>query len=336
MLVSIITPSYNQAEYLEQTIRSVLCQDYPNIEYVIVDGGSTDGSVEIIQKYAGRLAWWVSEPDGGQAEAINKGFARARGEIVAWLNSDDLYAPGAVAQAVAELGKRPGAGMVYGNAVSINRKGRPLNDMVFANWGLEGLAAFEIICQPAVFMRRDALEQAGYLDTSYHLLLDHHLWLRIAGNAGVWHMPKVWAFSRHHPEAKNVALAEKFGEEAYRILSWLSAQPFDERPAGAAAQGKPCLGAVFSRNRRRVWAAAHRFNARYLLDGGLAWPAFKAYLRSFFTHPPTALREWHRFLFLAHKFRDRTWSLSAKLPFPVKEDILCPPWTECALFPPYA
>jgi len=111
--VSIITPSFNQGQFLEASIRSVLEQDYPNLEYIVVDGGSKDNSVEVIKKYADRLAWWVSEKDKGHADALNKGFSHATGEILAWLNSDDMYFPGAVSEAVAVLQSHPEVGMVY-------------------------------------------------------------------------------------------------------------------------------------------------------------------------------------------------------------------------------
>ena len=114
--VSIITPSFNQGQFLEASIRSVLEQDYPNLEYIVVDGGSKDDSVEVIKKYQDRLAWWVSEKDKGHADALNKGFARATGEILAWLNSDDIYFPGAVTEAVSVLQNQPEVGMVYGDA----------------------------------------------------------------------------------------------------------------------------------------------------------------------------------------------------------------------------
>src|SRR5262245_58143275 len=123
-LVSIVTPSFNQARYIEATMRSVLSQDYPRIEYLIVDGGSNDGTVEIINKYGGRLAWWVSEKDQGKADAINKGFGRAGGQILAWLNSDDTYEPGAVSAAVKYLLEHPDVGMVYGDCNFINDDGR--------------------------------------------------------------------------------------------------------------------------------------------------------------------------------------------------------------------
>jgi len=121
-LVSIVTPSYNQAEYLEKTINSVLSQNYPNIEYIVVDGGSSDSSLEIIQKYSKSLAWWVSEPDLGQTDAINKGFSHVTGEIMAWLNSDDTYHPNAVSEAVDLLQANPQIGLVYGDTNFIDAK----------------------------------------------------------------------------------------------------------------------------------------------------------------------------------------------------------------------
>ncbi|HZW03331.1 MAG TPA: glycosyltransferase family 2 protein [Anaerolineaceae bacterium] len=282
-LVSIVTPSFNQAAYLEQTLCSVLDQDYPRLEYWVMDGGSTDGSVEIIRRYESRLAGWVSEPDRGQGDAINKGFARAGGEIIAWLNSDDVYLPGAVRRAVAALQSDPTLAMVYGDVRSIDGEGQTIGHMRYADWGLDGLMAFRIIGQPGVFMRREAFASAGGLDLSYHYLLDHHLWLRVAQQGSIRHVPEEWAAARFHAGAKNVAQAGRFGQEALRIADWL---------AGDLAYAEP-----YARNRARVWAGAHRMDARYLLDGGRPGAALKAYGRSLAAHPGTALAEWHRMVY---------------------------------------
>src|SRR4030067_2556851 len=125
-LVSIVTPSYNQAEFLEKTILSVINQDYPRLEYFVMDGGSTDGSLEIIKRFEHRITNWISEPDRGQSDAINKGWSMASGDIFAWLNSDDMYAPGAVQAAVQAFRENPEAGMVYGDAILVDRDGNEL------------------------------------------------------------------------------------------------------------------------------------------------------------------------------------------------------------------
>ncbi len=278
-LVSIVTPSYNQARYLEQTIRSVLDQDYPHIEYLIVDGASSDGSVEIIQRYASRLAWWVSEPDSGQAEAINKGMSHAHGEIVAWLNSDDFYLPGAVAAAVQAFEAHPQARMVYGDMLAVDETGQTINRFRYRPLGLDDLLCFQIIGQPAVFLRRAAWEAAGGLDTSYHFLLDHHLWIRIGRQGAMVHIPQVWAAARYHAAAKNRAQATAFGGEAFRILEW--------------AKTQPDLAPVLLPILRRATASAHRVNARYLLDGGYPQASLHAWLRAFLIHPPVALARFN-------------------------------------------
>jgi hypothetical protein len=300
-LVTIITPSYQQAAYLEAALRSVLEQDYPALEYLVVDGGSTDGSVEIIQDHARRyapapgqpldgqgprLVWWVSEMDAGQADAINKGLARARGEFVAWLNSDDLYLPGTVSRAAAALQANPAAAFVYGNALSINAAGALLNRREFTGYSLLDLMKFRIICQPAVFMRRSYLEQAGRLDASYHFLLDHMLWLRLARLAPAVHLPgEPLAADRHHAQAKNVARATEAGQEAARILDWIAAQPD--------------LAAFYNANRRRIAAGAQRLSARYLLDGGQPGAALQAYARALLLSPVFTLQHAHRMAYAA-------------------------------------
>ena len=161
-------------------MRSVLEQDYPRIEYLVVDGASTDNSVDIIRKYESKLAWWVSEKDKGQADAINKGFARATGEVIAWLNSDDYYLAGTVSAAVKIFEEHPDVVLVYGNMLAVDEDGKTFNTLNYKQLTLEDLLCFQIIGQPAVFMRRSALQAAGKLDSTFHFMLDHHLWIRIA------------------------------------------------------------------------------------------------------------------------------------------------------------
>jgi glycosyltransferase involved in cell wall biosynthesis len=274
-LVSIITPSYSQAAYLEQTLISVLEQDYPRLEYFVVDGASTDGSVEVIRKYADKLTWWVSEKDSGQADAINKGLARATGEIVAWLNSDDYYLPGAILGAVKAFHENPDVVLVYGNMLAVDEHGDTINMLKYNQLTLEDLLCFQIIGQPAVFFRREAYERAGSLDPSYHYFLDHHLWLRIALQGQILHMDETWAAARYHPEAKNRMKAAEFGREAFRILDW--------------ARNQPGLMEAVVSVERRAHASAHRVDARYQLDGGQAWKSLLSWFRALFIHPRTAL-----------------------------------------------
>lgn len=281
MLVSIVTPSFNQSAYLEQTIKSVLEQDYRDLEYIVVDGGSTDGSVDIIQKYSSRLAFWTSERDRGQADAINKGMAHARGEVLAWLNSDDYYLPGAVSAALKAFEQNPDAVLVYGNMLAVDERGQTINTLKYRQLTLEDLLCFQIIGQPAVFFRREAFEKAGGLDTTFHFLLDHQLWIKVAAQGKTLHVPQLWAAARYHAEAKNRLKAAEFGREAFLILK--------------NAERDNYLAPILAQVARRASASAHRVDARYLLDSGQSWPALKAWTRALFIHPPIALARMNLF-----------------------------------------
>jgi glycosyltransferase involved in cell wall biosynthesis len=226
-LVSIVTPSFNQAPYLEETINSVLSQDYQGIEYLIIDGGSTDGSVEIIRRHAARLAYWVSEPDAGQTAAINKGFGRSRGDVLAWLNSDDLYTPGAVSRAVKALQESPQHDLVYSHCDYIDGRGQLIQPV--SAWDFSPrriLTGIPLVIQPASFLRRRALDVAGFLDESLHFLMDHDLFVRMVVAGLTFHRAHdVWARFRWHPGSKTHSQWIDFNLELQRIVERTFAQP---------------------------------------------------------------------------------------------------------------
>lgn len=217
-LVTIVTPSYNQARFLEETIQSVLSQEYPNLEYIIIDGGSTDGSLEIIKKYADQLAWWVSEPDHGQTDAINKGFARAHGEILAWLNSDDTYLPGAVRQAAEFIQDNPQVGLVYGDANLVDEDGNILGPFPSRQTDYQRLLrGYVHIPQQTTFFRADLWHKLGPLDPSFYFAMDYDLWVRIAKIAPLRYHPRLWANFRLHHSGKTSYADDRCWPEMVRV-----------------------------------------------------------------------------------------------------------------------
>lgn len=196
-LVSIVTPSYNQGAFIEATISSVLEQDYPNIEYLVVDGASTDRTLDVLRRYEGRLHS-LSEPDDGQSHAINKGFARTRGEILGWLNADDTYAPGAVSAAVDYLLAHPEVMMVYGQANFVDAGGAVIGPCAHVEtFDLQRLVHYsDFIVQPAAFFRRPAFEAVGGVDETLNWAMDYDLWLKIGRRYPVAHLPRVLANCR--------------------------------------------------------------------------------------------------------------------------------------------
>jgi glycosyltransferase involved in cell wall biosynthesis len=183
--ISIVTPSYNQAAFLEQTMRSVLEQDYPRVEYIIIDGGSTDGSIQIIRKYEKQLAYWVSEPDQGPGQALNKGFARATGEIFAWLNSDDYILPGAL-RTVARIFATAGVDLVYGDSLHVDEHGWVTDCSILPSMPPQPLLLYAVGClhQESSYWRAALHHQVGEIDETLFPGFDVDWFLRLTAVPG--------------------------------------------------------------------------------------------------------------------------------------------------------
>ncbi len=213
-LVSIVTPSLGQGRFIEDAIRSVLEQDYPRIEHIVVDGGSTDETLDLLGRYPDLT--WVSEPDDGQADAINKGFRLAHGEIFGWLNADDAYLPGAVSAAVAAL-RETGAGLVHGGWRQIDESGDTIRDIAPVAYDHDAeLNDRNAVCQPGSFFTRKAFEAVGGVDPSYRYAMDYELWLKLGARFPVTHVDAILGAYRLHPMSKTVAEASGFWAETVR------------------------------------------------------------------------------------------------------------------------
>ncbi|MCK4306004.1 MAG: glycosyltransferase [Candidatus Eisenbacteria sp.] len=271
--VGIVTPSFNQGQFIEETIRSVLLQGYPDLEYIIVDGGSTDGSVDIIRKYEPWLAYWVSEPDRGQSQAINMGFRRSKGDILAWLNSDDLLEPLAVCMAAAYLTVHPEVGMVYGDRTIVDSTGNRISYRLspsFYRWQLRYRSG---IAQESAFFRRDLFYAVGELDESLHYSMDYDLWWRFIRRTRIHHLPVLMGGYRAHEASKSIMVARPNNTAEYvgRLRSEVlrvrrkymgrDCNSFERKILPLVWKGMEYLERL-SGYKHRKWARAHRLRER--------------------------------------------------------------------------
>lgn len=226
--ITIITPSYNQGQYLEQTILSVIEQGYPNLEYIIIDGGSTDNSVEIIKKYEDRISYWISEKDRGQSDAINKGLKRATGEIVNWLNSDDFYFPDTL-YTVAAFFSDPGVYAVCGRSRVFKPDGQ---EYIAPASFVDASSLLSTLChahieQPATFFRKNALEKMGPLSQQLHYVMDKEWWLKYLfhfGCGNIYRTETVFVNFRHHDDSKTMSGTDHFYKDQAVLLYSLAEQ----------------------------------------------------------------------------------------------------------------
>jgi glycosyltransferase involved in cell wall biosynthesis len=217
--ITVVTPSYNQGQFIEQTIHSVLAQGYPNLEYIVMDGGSTDGTVEILRKYEKHLAW-TSGRDCGQSDALNKGFQRASGEILAYINSDDVYEPGALLKVGGFFVNHPQTCWLTGRCQLIDQEGREIRKLIttYKNFWLlfksyNVLLAIDYISQPATFWRREVIQRVGVFDEKLHLTMDYDYSLRVGSQYKLWVINDTLASFRVHSASKSASIIEHFNED---------------------------------------------------------------------------------------------------------------------------
>jgi glycosyltransferase involved in cell wall biosynthesis len=233
--ITVVTPSYNQAQFLEQTIRSVLLQRYPNLEYIVIDGGSTDGSVEVLERYSPWLTWWVSERDQGQVDAINKGLRRATGEWVAWQNSDDIYYQNALWQVARTAQRHRDAVLILGNVNLIDGCDAVITDLLFVRPTYRSvLAEGMVLTNQAAFWRRDLHDSIGWLDERFDHAFDFDWFLRTLKAGPAYHIDRILGAYRIHSDAKTSRFLQHSAEERRRVLadrqlSWWQVQLYRMR-----------------------------------------------------------------------------------------------------------
>ena len=216
--ISVVTPSYNQGRYIERTICSVLTQAYPDVEYIICDGASTDETSVVLERYRDR-AKIIVEPDNGQADAVNKGLRATSGDVIGWLNSDDTYTPGALVTVAGFFGRHPDVDVVYGDANYLDADDQIIGAYYTESWNKKRLLSRPFISQPAVFFRRTVLNRCGDLDPSLHFTLDYEYWLRLPhAGAHFAYLPYTLANARLHSESKTETQGLRVYQELEQVL----------------------------------------------------------------------------------------------------------------------
>ena len=286
-LVSIVTPTYNQSAYLRETIESVLGQDYPHIEHIVIDDGSTDETPRVLAEYTGRIEW-ERQPNMGQTPTINKGWQRSKGEIVTWLNSDDTLLPGAISRAVEYLKQRPQVGIVFGDTFFTEENGAPIDRS--KPRGEFSYTRFVVDCenpiaQPSAFVRRTVVDNVGLLDPHYYYFMDWDFWLRAGAHHRVEYTPDLFSTYRLHPESKTVAQAAKAAPELERMYrNYFAREDVPEE---------------ISRQQKRATANMYFTSGGYYIKGGDKKGAARAAMKALRLYPATLTDSGmlHKFLY---------------------------------------